>query len=186
MRRNDGSPWGLVPPEDTVLVIIDVQEKLMAVMSDKDKVLANVARLAAFSQIMGIPVIVTEQENLGSTLPEVRSILPHIHPIPKIHFDCFHAPEFASLVDVLGRGTLVLTGAEAHICVAQTAIHGLERFSVHVVADAVASRAPENCRLSLDRLRQAGAVVTSTEMFMYELLKRAGTDEFKRVLQLVK
>ncbi len=186
MRIDTESPWGLVPPDDAVLVIIDVQEKLMAVMSDRERVLANVVRLAAFSQIMGLPVVLTEQEKLGPTLPEVKRLLPHIHPISKIHFDCFHAPEFAGLVEVLGRKTLVLAGAEAHICVAQTALHALRRFSVHVVADAVASRAPENCRLSLDRVRQAGAVVTTTEMFIYELLKRAGTDEFRATLQLVK
>ena len=82
--------------------------------------------------------------------------------------------------------TLVLTGAEAHICVTQTALHALPEYNVHIVADAIASRVPENKQIALQRMARQGAVITSAEMFIYEVLQKAGTDEFKAVLPLVK
>ncbi len=182
-RQNGQS---LIAREDCILVIIDVQERLMPAVSQKERVLENVLRLARFSGQIGLPVVVTEQEKLGPTVPELAQLLTDFHPINKTCFNCFFCHDFADRVEGLGKNTLVLTGVEAHICVAQTALFAMPRFTVHVISDAVSSRTQENRQVALERMRQSGAVISSTEMFIYELLQRAGTDEFKAALQLVK
>lgn len=177
---------GLVSREDCVLLIIDVQEKLMPVMSDKEKVVENVVRLVKFANIAGLPIVVTEQEKLGATLPDVKKELGDVQPIGKVCFNCFLCRNFADQIERLGRKTLIITGAEAHICVAQTAIFAAPRFRVHAVSDAISSRTQENRTVSLIRMHQSGVFITSTEMFIYEVLQAAGTDEFRATLQLVK
>jgi nicotinamidase-related amidase len=176
----------LVSRSDALLVIIDLQEKLMPVISGRDQVTENARRLLAFANIVGLPVIATEQEKLGPTLDTLARAIPDFKPVPKITFDCFGTEGFRDRVLATGRKTLILTGVEAHICVAQTALHALRDFRVQVIQDAVGSRTPENRDVAIGRMRAAGATVTSTEMFIYEILQRAGTDEFKVVLPLVK
>ncbi len=176
----------LISRDDCALIIIDVQEKLIPVISGKEEVVQNVIRLARFADIAGIPVVVTEQEKLGSTLPEVKKELAAFRPVPKTHFNSFACKEFRDEISMINRHTLILTGVEAHICVLQTALHGMENYNVHVVGDAVSSRAPENRKVAMDRMMQRGATITSTEMFIYEILQKAGTDEFRATLPLVK
>jgi len=177
----------LLQRDECALIIIDAQEKLVPVMSGQERLLTNLTRLATFAGIIGLPVVLTEQEKLGPTRPEVRDALhPESKPIPKITFDCFQTPEFSQAVAGLGKKALLLAGIEAHICVAQTAISGLQKYHIQVISDATASRSPHNWMLAMDRLRQAGAVITSTEMAIFELLGRAGTEDFKAVLPLVK
>ena len=176
----------LLRRDDTVLVVIDVQDRLLPVMDGKEKLVENLVRLVRFARIIGLPVVVTEQQNLGSTVPEVRDELEDLQPVGKIEFDCFKRAEFVAKLRDLGRRSLVLTGIEAHICVCQTALHALPDFNVHVIADAVSSRTADNRRIALDRMRQQGATVSSTEMVIYELLERAGTEEFRQTLKLVK
>ncbi|MBP9560706.1 MAG: isochorismatase family protein, partial [Syntrophorhabdaceae bacterium] len=84
------------------------------------------------------------------------------------------------------KKTLILTGVEAHICVIQTALSGLSDYNIHIIEDAISSRTRENKKIAIERMRQAGAIISSTEMFIYEILQKAGTDEFKAILQLVK
>ncbi len=177
---------GLISRGDSVLLVIDVQEKLMPVMFEKERVVENVVRLVKFANIIGLPVVVTEQEKLGATLPEVREELGCVRPIHKVCFNCFLCTDFADEIERLGRKTLIVSGAEAHICVAQTAIFAAPRFRVHAVSDAVSSRTLENRAVSLTRMQQSGVSITSTEMFIYEILEKAGTDEFKAALKLVK
>ena len=177
---------GLLSREDCILVVIDVQEKLMPAISNQEKVVENVVRLIKFSNIIGLPVVVTEQEKLGATVHEVSKELSGLRPIDKVCFNCFFCQNFADEVERLGRKTLIIAGAEAHICVAQTAIFAVPRFRVQAVSDAVSSRTRENWSVSLERMQQNGVSVTSTEMFIYEILQKAGTDEFKAALKLVK
>jgi nicotinamidase-related amidase len=176
----------LIDRSDCLLVVIDVQEKLMPAISGKERVIANTATLVKFCAICGIPVIFTEQKKLGPTVPEVKGLTQGFAAVEKVHFNCFLNGEFRDEVDRLGRKTIVLTGAESHICVAQTAIAALPRLRVHVIADAVSSRSPDNRAIALERMREAGAVISSTEMFIYEILREAGTEEFRAVLPLVK
>jgi len=149
-------------------------------------VIDNIVRLLKFSKIIGLPVILTEQQKLGATTPKVNDEIPDVRPISKVVFDCFRNHEFEDAVRDTGRNTLILTGVETHICVAQTGLHALPAFRVHVVSDAVGSRTERNWRVGLERMRQAGAAITSTEMLIFELLQEAGTDEFRATLPLVK
>ncbi|MBM3498068.1 MAG: hydrolase [Armatimonadetes bacterium] len=176
----------LIRREESVLVIIDVQERLVPHIDRDAAVVANIARLARFAPIVELPIVVTEQMKLGPTVAEIGLHLEGVTPITKADFGCFGCEGFAEALSALGRSALILAGIEAHICVAQTALQALEQHTVHVVSDAVGSRTPENRQIALDRMRQAGAVITSTEMVMYELLVRAGTDEFRQALELVK
>lgn len=186
MPSEDSSMPHLLDRENTVFVVIDVQERLMPVIANRDRVTENVVRLLKFSEILGLPVLLTEQEKLGDTLPELLEARSGLQPIRKLDFDCFGCEEFVQEADRVGRNTLILCGVETHICVGQTALHAAPEYTVHVVSDATSSRTEENWRVGVERMRQAGVVITSTEMVIYELLQRAGTDEFRSVLPLVK
>ena len=177
----------LINREDSLLVVIDAQERLMPVINDKESVTSNIKRLAAFAQIIDLPVIYTEQDKLGPTLSEIAEAGGgDIAAIPKITFDCFGCEEFVAKLQELDKTNLLLCGIEAHICVAQTALTAVENYNVHLIADAAGSRAQGNWNVAVGRLHSAGAVITSTEMVIYELLKQAGTDEFRATLPLVK
>jgi len=176
----------MIVREDCVLIVIDIQDKLMPVIANNENVINNAVRLLKFSQIIELPVIVTEQEKLGSTIPEIKNVIPGMSPIAKVVFNCFLCDEFANQVRQTGRNTLILSGVETHICVAQTALHALPHFKVHIASDAVGSRTFHNWSIGLERMRHSGAVISSTEMIIFELLQRAGTDDFKATLPLVK
>lgn len=182
----DNAASRLITREDTVLVIVDMQERLLPVMSNKEKILNNVLKLVRFAKIIGLPVMVTEQEKLGATVPEIRAEMPDIAPVNKTEFDACKCAGFKERLDKSGKKTAVLTGIESHICITQTALSLLPKYNVHVVGDAVSSRSPDDWNIALQRMRQAGAVISSTEMVIYELLQKAGTDEFKATLKLVK
>jgi isochorismate hydrolase len=187
MEHDLRRPPALLTPEQCLLVIIDMQQKLVPVMDDQERLVANVSRLARFARIMNLPVVVSEQKNLGPTIEEVASVLPHATtPVEKITFDCFACGPFQEKLWEQQKPVLIFAGIESHICVAQTALSALVGHEVHVISDAVASRYLPNREVALRRLEQAGAVISSTEMFMYELLGQAGTEEFRAVLPLVK
>lgn len=186
MNKIQSQNHALLDKDNSLLVIIDMQERLIPTMADRTRLLENVIKLVKFSRITGLPVLVTEQQKLGDTLPEIRETLKDYSPIAKLEFDCFGSQGFLEQVSVLKRKALIIVGIEAHICVTQTALHALSDYEVHVVGDATSSRSPENQKVALVRMGQAGVTITSTEMVIYELLGRAGTDTFREVLQLVK
>ena len=186
MGKKHKAQSSLIEREDSLLVIVDMQERLFPVMAEKEALKDQVVKLARFSKIVGLPVIVTEQEKLGTTLPEIKEALASVPPIPKVDFNCFGCEAFGKRVQELDKRTLILCGIEAHICVAQTGLYAASDYQVHVVADAIASRSPENRRIAMERMSQRGITITSTEMVIYELLRKAGTDTFKEVLKLVK
>ncbi len=185
-ERDAGNAGKLLDLNTCVLVVIDMQGKLLNIIDDKDLVLQNAIKLASFARIVGMPVVVTEQEKLGPSVPELAAEIVDFSPILKLEFDAGRRPEFMEALRSHGRNTVVICGIESHICVTQTVLHLLPEFVVHVIADACGSRAPENKRVALQRMREAGAVISSTEMFMYEALVVAGTDEFRETLKLVK
>ncbi len=177
----------LINPEDAVLLIIDIQERLVPVMHDKEGLIRGTVKIVKFWRLLDLPIVLTEQEKLGSTVEQIRAELPDdLSPITKLHFDCFSAPGFPEKLKALGRSNLIVTGIETHICVMQTVLHGLCQYNIHVVQDAVDSRYPFNKEAGLRRMEQAGAVISTTEMVMFELLKMAGTETFRQVLPLVK
>ena len=178
----------LLEREGACLVVIDVQERLFTHVADGESVLKRILKLVRFSKLVGIPIVLTEQypKGLGPTLKVVKEEVAG-DAIVKTTFNCFGSREFESRLRGLGDKTLILSGVEAHICVAQTALDALDRgYRVVVVSDAVSSRRPEDKEIGLERLRVEGAVISSTEMLIYELLKDSSTDEFKKALMLIK
>jgi nicotinamidase-related amidase len=132
---------------------------------------------------------VTEQypKGLGRTVAEIQAAVPEYKPIEKIVFNCCGEPAFLAEVKKLNRRKVIVTGMETHVCVLQTAIGLLqEGFELHVVRDAVCSRTDENRETGIEYLRDAGAVITGTETVLFQLLKAAGTDEFKKISQRIK
>ena len=186
MNKTDSSAKALIRPEDCVMLIVDVQKKLVPAIPEAAKPIDNIVKLIKLSKIIDLPIVITEQQNLGDTVGEIRRELKDVKPFSKITFSCFGMEEFNKILGQYTRKVLLIAGIEAHICVAQTALEATSRYRVQVVGDAVASRASHNCEIALERLRQNGITITSTEMLMYELLGKAGTDAFRAVLPLVK
>ena len=180
----------LLNAEQCALVVVDIQEKLLPPIHEKERLVRNSQLLIRAAKILSLPVIVTTQysRGLGQTVPEIASLLPDVTPLDKLEFGCFGNGQFCSSVASLnGRNTLLLCGMETHICVLQTALGALAQgHRVHVAADAVGSRSELNWKLGLDRMRDAGAVISSTEMMIYELLGKSGTPAFKEMLQFIK
>jgi isochorismate hydrolase len=186
MDKSDSSARALIKAEDCILLIVDVQKKLVAAIPESVKYIDKIVKLIKLFKIMDLPVMITEQQNLGETVTEIRQELQGVKPLSKITFSCFGTKEFKKNLAQYNKKVLLIAGIEAHICVAQTALQAIPRYRVQVIGDAVASRALQNCELALERLRQNGITITSTEMLMYELLEKAGTDHFRAALPLVK
>ncbi|MBM4153800.1 MAG: hydrolase [Lentisphaerae bacterium] len=175
--------------ENTVLVLVDVQERLLVAMHEREALVASLTRLLRGAAALGVPVVVTEQipEKLGPTVPALAAAAGSPHALAKSCFSCAGLPAFLDRVRGLGRTQVILCGIEAHVCVYQTARDLLDAgYHVEVVADAVSSRSPENRRLALDRMAREGAAVTSVEMALFELQRVASGDAFKALLGIVK
>ncbi len=185
MRYIHGKPAHLLSPEDCLIVVIDVQERLVPFVEERDILVRNIVKLLKIAKILDLKVLFTEQEKLGPTIPEIKEVYNGT-TISKVHFNCFFCPDFDREVERSMKRTLVIAGIESHICVLQTAIYALDRYQVHVLQDAVSSRTSINKNVAIERMRQAGCVISTTEIFIYELLKRAGTDTFKKVLSIIK
>ncbi len=179
----------LLDQEDAVLLIVDIQERLAVVMKERERVVKNCGHLIELAKMIKLPIVVTEQypKGLGRTVPELRDAVPDYRPIEKIAFNCCGEPDFVSEIKKLGKKKAIISGMETHICVLQTTL-GLLREGVvpHVVEDAICSRTEGNWRTGLELMRDAGAVVTCTETVLFQLLKVAGTEEFKKISQRIK
>lgn len=178
-------------PQHCALVVVDIQEKLLPPIFNKEALVKNSQLLIRLAKILDLPVMVTTQytKGLGPTVPEIASLLADVTPTDKLEFSCFGSDAFRSHLKALpgDRNTVLLCGMEAHICVMQTALGALnEGYLVHVATDAVGSRAESNWKIGLDRMKAAGAVMSSTEMMMYELLRCSGTPAFKELLPYLK
>ncbi|MDD4803201.1 MAG: isochorismatase family protein [Syntrophomonas sp.] len=172
---------------DTVLIIIDLQDKLMKAMGKKEKIYKNTNLLLALADQMGIPVIVTEQypKGLGPTVPEIKENLKDYHNIEKIEFSAYSGLE--PVLSALGRKKVLITGSETHVCVFQTTRDLLANgFQVQVVKDAVCSRFKENYLNGLELMKDMGAVISNTETIIFDLLKVSGTPQFKAISPLLK
>jgi nicotinamidase-related amidase len=178
-------------PNQCALIVIDLQEKLIPPIFQKELLLRNSQLLIRLAGILKIPTLVSTQysKGLGKTVPEIASLLPNTETIEKLAFSCFGSDVFCSTLKHLpgNRNTVLLCGMESHICVAQTALAALRNgYLVHVAADAVSSRTELNWKIGLERMRAAGAVMSSTEMMIYEALGSSGTSEFKEMLKHLK
>lgn len=171
------------------LVVIDIQERLTRAMPKLDEYYRNVGVLIKAFRRLDVPVVVTEQyaKGLGPTTPEITEVLGDFEPIEKMTFSCAGEPKYVEAFRATGANQAVLCGMETHVCVQQTALDLLAAgYQVHVAADAVRSRKKQDWAFSLERMRQAGVIITTTEAVVFELLVKCGTDEFKDISKLVK
>lgn len=179
-----------IRPENSVLVIIDVQQKLAKAMKEDivEKILKNITTLIELCKLYQIPIIFTEQypKGLGKTLDKVKALINE-EAIEKIYFSSVGEEKFANKIKEIGRQKIILTGMETHVCVLQTALELLVRdYHVFVPFDAVCSRRKEDWRIGIELMRDAGAVISCTETLVFQILKKAGTVEFKKILEFIK
>lgn len=179
----------LLDKNKTCLLVIDVQERLVPAMAEQVIFVENCSKLMKTAEILGIPTIVTEQypKGIGSTIPQLAADMPAGSPMEKNSFPATGEPAILEAIKKTGRTQMVVIGTEAHVCVMQTAIALKDLgYESYVIADASASRKVESHMVSMDRLRQSGVYVATTEMAIFEWLGVAGTPEFKKVSPLIK
>jgi len=179
---------GIPRKNDVAFILIDIQERFLPVIHNIETVIDNANKLVKGAEILKVPLIVTEQypKGLGRTVDEINLSAGH-EIIEKVSFDCFGCDRFTGKLEEIGVNSLVIFGIEAHVCVLKTALQAAARkYDTYVVADAVSSRTKENRTLALERLRQSGVFIVSTEMILFQLMDRSGTDEFKAISKLVK
>jgi nicotinamidase-related amidase len=177
--------------EHCALLVIDIQQKLLPPIFQNEQLVRNAQLLIRAASTLKIPALVSTQyaKGLGTTVPEIASLLTGTEAIDKTLFSCFGSDAFCAALKRLPgqRNTLLLCGMESHICVAQTALGALrEGYLVHVASDAVSSRTEWNWKIGLDRMRAAGAVISSTEMMIYELMRSSSSAAFKELLPHLK
>jgi len=174
---------------DSILVFVDIQERLAAVMADRQKVVDNCLHLIEVSKLLNIPVLLNEQypKGLGPTVSEIREALQPYQPLEKVTFSCCRGGSFLNGLEASGRKKVILAGMETHVCVLQTVIDLLKAgYPVHVVKDATCSRTLDNSVAGTEFMRDAGAVITCTETVLFQLLEKAGTDEFRAISKRIK
>lgn len=188
-ERKEEKKMKLINREDTLFVVIDFQEKLMPVMHGKEILENKVCRLAEGMKKLGIPNIVTQQytKGIGETIPPIAEAVGRFTPIDKTSFSCMGNEEFVAKLEEADRDTIVICGIEAHICLQQTVLELLAKgYKVYVPSDCTSSRSEHDKLWSLDRMSGAGAVVTTYEAILYELLRSAEAEEFKAISKIVK
>ncbi len=178
---------GILNKEAAALVVVDVQEAFRPAVLDFDEVVGATSVLVRGAAALGVPIVVTEQypRGLGSTVEELTSLeeMDNVAPLDKVEFSAARAEGF----DLGGKKQALICGIETHVCVWQTAHDLLSNgIEVHVARDAVSSRTADNRELGLRKMEAAGAVVTSTETALFEMLGKAGGDQFKAIQGLVK
>jgi nicotinamidase-related amidase len=174
----------------TALAIVDMQEGFRSSISDFAETAARVALMAHAAQILKVPILVTEQypKGLGSTAGEIRAVLSaNLEVIEKTAFSACGAPEFVPALDATGARQVIVCGIEAHVCVNQTTHDLLARgFAAHLLTDCISARAAHNKEVALAKMRQSGALPSTTEMALFELLRDARHEQFKTIQKLIK
>jgi nicotinamidase-related amidase len=171
------------------LVVVDVQGKLAELMDNKDSVFANIEILIKTAKVLEFGIIWCEQHRraLGPTIPQIAELLTDNQPIDKFSFSCCGQDEFNNKLKELRPRQVILCGIEAHVCIYQTAADLLDKdYEVHVIADAISSRTQTNKEIALRRMEADGALISSTEMALFELLRTAKHEKFKELAKLIK
>ena len=174
----------LVKQSESLVLLIDMQEKLAPAIDQGKEVEQAAAWVLQIAVQLGVPVLATEQypQGLGVTLPALAELVPEDHVMEKIHFSALREPLIAERLKLSGKSQLVMLGTETHVCVLQTAMDALAAgYQVFIVEEAVGSRTEQNRQLALLRLQQAGAQIISKEMLAFEWLDKAGTESFRTI-----
>ncbi len=183
--------------DNTVLVVIDAQEKLTAVMDDREALVENLVKLVRAMQALGVPIIRLEQNpsRMGPTIAPLQALLGDRPAIPKMSFSCRGEPAFLDALKATGRKQVLIAGIETHVCVYQTAVDLIrDGYAAEVVADAVSSRRAADKAIGLEKIRACGfhsvgsgqGHITSVETAVFELMRSAGHPAFRNVLKIVK
>ncbi len=177
--------------EDTLLLVVDVQERLMAAMEEsvRDRTVGRILIMIEAAKRLNFPVLVTEQypKGLGKTVDAIAGTLTEFSPYAKMTFSCCGAEGFLPHLRRLDRRKVLLTGAETHVCCYQTALDLLENgYIVHAVADALCSRSKLNWEKGLATMEHAGVIPSTTEQAVFDLLRIAGTEDFKALAKMIK
>lgn len=175
--------------DNTTAVIIDIQERLFPHIDNNKQILANIEILIRGLEVLEVPVLLTEQytKGLGTTVQEVRACLSAYDPIEKMSFSCHDNEQFKSALNSTGKNQVIIAGIEAHVCVQQT-VHDLidDGYMPVVVENCVSSRNGHDKHIAIERMRAAGAIITTYESILLELCRISGTDQFKAISQLIK
>jgi nicotinamidase-related amidase len=179
----------LLSAKEATLLVVDVQESFRKQIKDLDLLTRNITILGEAAKILKLPVFVTEQypQGLGQTIDEIRAALGEHHKLAKVAFSCCQAEGFMEQLEATGRKQVIVCGIEAHVCVSQT-VHELMAagYQPHVIKDAIASRFERNKDIGWEKMIASGAVPSSVEMALFEMLSQSGTDQFKAVQRLVR
>lgn len=179
----------LLSAADSLLLVIDIQDRLLPVMKDGDGVVRNTVRLLQGAEALAVPVLLTEQypQGLGATVPLVRAAAGQAPALPKRDFSAWDDPAIRAHIDNSGRQQMVIAGIEAHVCVLQTALQLVGAgYRVAVVMDAISSRHADSVAVARQRMTAAGVVPVTTEMCLFEWLGTAANPAFKAVTALIK
>jgi nicotinamidase-related amidase len=179
----------LLRKEDSLLVIVDIQTKLLNVMFEKERLISSCNKLIQAGKLLKIPMVMTEQypEGMGRTDPKISELLPDTDIIEKLFFSCCGVEDFNQKITGFGKKQIMIIGIEAHVCILQT-VHDLlqQGYFVYVPYDAVSSRKEGDYRNALERMGQAGAVIGSVESAIFELMEKASTPIFKQISKIIK
>jgi hypothetical protein len=178
-----------ITKENTIGLVIDIQERLFPVMHDKENLLKNCRILIDGLNTLSIPLLVSQQytKGLGETLSEIKSLISDFEHLEKNDFSCYELPEVNGKLQELNARNVIICGIESHVCVLQTAVDMKDAgLNPIVVMDCVSSRTQENIEIAKERFRHEGIMMTSYESILFELTRAAGTAEFKAISKLVK
>lgn len=179
----------MLTPDTVLLNVIDVQGRLAEIVHGSEAMRANVVRLVEGAKLFDLPVVATEQvpDKLGETVPEVREALGDVPRLVKDTFSCWPGDAIRTAYEEAGRNQVLVCGIESHVCVYQTCMDLLENgYEVHLAVDAVASRSAESKAVAVRRLEREGALLTTTEMALFELQYDCRGDRFRALARLVK
>jgi len=189
MKSSPREDYAMLEKHRSLLIVTDIQGNLARLMHERETLYRNVGILIDGAKALDVPILWVEQypKGLGPTVPEVASHLSGLTPLPKRTFSSLRDPDIGRSFNEFGRDRVIICGIEAHVCVHQTTMDLLERgIETHVAADAVSSRTLFNKTIGLKKVAAAGAVITSVETALFELLEVAEGEAFKKILELVK
>ncbi len=178
-----------IKKENSIAVVIDIQSRLYPLIQDHEILTRNNSILIEGLKVLNVPIVVTQQytKGLGGTIPEIMEVLGEHEHIEKTAFSCCLEPRFNEELALSSRKHVIITGIEAHVCVLQTVLGLINLGYIPVlVEDCIGSRKTNDKKMAVERMRQAGAIVTTYESILFELLEYSGTDEFREISRLVK
>ncbi|MBF0408104.1 MAG: isochorismatase family protein [Candidatus Riflebacteria bacterium] len=174
--------------EGSVLLVCDVQKRCIKPISRKETMINNIKTLISFSGMVGLPILLTElsPQTFGGTIEEIKKMIPRLEPIKRSRYSCFGNEDLTLRLEAMNTNTLVIVGMETHVSVCQTALDALTRgYKVHLVLDASSSRRKSDWRAAIDKMRTAGAVITTMEMVMHEIMERVDAPNYDKFQELV-